>query len=490
VESFEDKVARFIQANHLFAGAARVLLAVSGGADSIALLHVMQALARRGVVSADLLCAHVNHQLRGAASDGDEMFVKARAAELGLPVITKSVDVRALAQTQKLSVETAGRQLRLACLGEVARTEGCAWIATGHQKEDNAETILHRLRRGTGFRGLAGIWPARTLDETSTLARPLLDCHRAEIAAYLRTRNLRWRDDATNTDCAHTRNYIRHRLLPALQRRSAESLVTTLGNLAAAAHQLHERVAAQARQAAADHVCSENGDCFIDTATLTSLPEMVAVEMIRCQLATLGCGERDLTRRHYQGILGLVRSGVAGRGLALPNGFLVHQEYGRVVLRRDTAAVGTEATASDIPIRLPGTTHFGSYRIEATALAEEERLQVEITSNRNPLREYFDFDRLTPPLIVRRRRVGDRFQPLGLTGSKKVGKFLTAAKIPEKLRQQALVFEDGRGIVWLCPVRISERAKVTKHTRRILLLRVSGPHFPRTPHPGELPEAS
>jgi len=490
VESFEDKVARFIQANHQFAGATRVLLAVSGGADSIALLHVMHALMRRGVVRADLLCVHVNHHLRGAASDGDEVFVKTQAAELGLPVIARSVDVRAFARTRKLSIETAGRQLRLACLEEVARAEDCAWIATGHQMEDNAETVLHRLRRGTGFRGLAGIWPARPLGETRTLARPLLDCHRAEIVAYLRTRDRIWRDDATNSDCAHTRNYIRHRLLPALQRQSAESLVATLGDMALAAHRLHQRVTAQVRQVVADHVHLENAGCSIGAAVLMSLPEMVAVELIRWQLAALGCGERDLTRRHYQGILELAGSDVAHRSLVLPNGFLACRENGQVILRRDTAATGKEATASAITIGLPRTTHFGNYRIEATALAEEEWPQAKITDNQDPLQEYLDLDRLTPPLIVRRRRAGDRFQPLGLTGSKKVGKFLTAAKIPEKLRQLALIFEDARGIVWLCPVRISERVKVTKQTRRILLLRVSGSHFSGTPRSGELPRTS
>jgi len=472
MEPLEEKVACFIRANRLFEGAARILLAVSGGADSVALLHVMRALATRGVIQAEFVCAHVNHQLRGAASDGDEAFVTAQAAELRIPVITKRVDVSSFAKTHKLSIETAARQLRLASLGEIAPAKGCSWIATGHQMNDNAETVLQRLHRGTGFRGLAGIWPTRPLDGASRLARPLLDCGRPEIIAYLQAHRLNWREDETNDDCAHTRNCIRHRWLPELQSQCRDPLVATLGGLATVAGRLHQRVQEQAKRASTNQVCRTDDERSIDTVALASMPEMVAVELIRLQLTELGCGERDLTRRHYQAILELARSSVAGKTLALPDGFLACRELGQIILRHGTSAPPAEMPTSNVTIRIPGVTRFGTYRIEVTVLDPPASTEAELRSNRDAHFECLDLDRIAPPLIVRARRAGDRFQPLGLTKSKKVGKFLATAKVPQQLRWRTFVFEDEREIVWLCPIRISEYAKITNQTHRILAVRV------------------
>jgi len=473
VEPLEKKVAHFIRENRLFEGTQRILLAVSGGADSIALLHAMQALVSRSALDVELICAHINHQLRGSASEGDQAFVVEQATKLKLPVVTRAIDVKGCAKTQKLSIETAGRQLRLACLGEVARAHGCTQTATGHQRDDNAETVLQRLRRGTGFRGLAGIWPSRQFADGSRFARPLLCCTRAEIVAYLQRRDLNWREDHTNVDCGHARNYIRHRLLPILQAESSNSLVDELTELAASATKLHRRVRDQAELAAASHAQPVGEKAVIDAAALASLPEMVAVELVRLQLTELGCGERNLAQQHYRGILELARRGTVQRALTLPGGFLVRRECDQIMLQRQAAEEPAEVPASGVAIGVPGTSDVAGYRIEARILAPTESTMAEIKGDESPFLEYLDLDRVEKPLIVRARRAGDRFVPLGQRGEKKVGKFLTAAKVPEKSRQQVLVFDDGQKLVWVCPVRIDDRAKVTEKTRRILMLSVT-----------------
>ena len=155
VRALEQKVADFIAAHDLFAHGQRVLLAVSGGADSVALLAIMEALNASKVLPVHPICLHINHKLRGAHSDDDERFVEKLATEIEVPCVTQTRDISAYAATHKLSTETAGRLVRLRCFAEVARAQGCTWIATGHQKDDNAETLIQRLRRGTGFRGLA-----------------------------------------------------------------------------------------------------------------------------------------------------------------------------------------------------------------------------------------------------------------------------------------------------------------------------------------------
>jgi tRNA(Ile)-lysidine synthase len=159
---FENKVADFIRAHALSGPADKILLAVSGGADSTGLLHLMCTLKVMRVVDGELMCAHLNHQLRGSEADADEDFVTRQAGGLNVPVITRRLDVRGFADRNKLSIETAARELRIKALVDIAKANGCDVIATGHQKNDNAETVLQRLSRGTGFRGLGGIWPRRT----------------------------------------------------------------------------------------------------------------------------------------------------------------------------------------------------------------------------------------------------------------------------------------------------------------------------------------
>ncbi len=373
---FEQKVSNFIKANELFGSAdkarlpaAKVLLAVSGGADSTALLYAMRAFSSENVFGAKLLCAHINHQLRGAEADSDEDFVIAQAAELKLAVTTKRVDVRGFAGRNKLSIETAARKLRIKNLIEIARTNNCDCVATAHQKNDNAETILQRLTRGTGFRGLGGIWPMRVFGDeftdvcktnetvvktrgtngsTSTppnkfeggtqywpnFVRPLLCVRRDEIIKYLQERNLKWRQDHTNADCTYRRNYIRHRLLPALQQDCSGPLVEQLSELSESARRFYKLVCGRA-----DEVWQKVADCAgekvtLDSKMLLAQSQPVMVELARRSLTAVGCGERDLTQRHYEGILRLAEQNVSGRKIDLPGEFVVGAEYGNLIFSR------------------------------------------------------------------------------------------------------------------------------------------------------------
>jgi len=239
---FEKKVADFAASIGLFNSADKILLAISGGADSTALLYVTNVLVREGAVRAELICAHINHQLRGSNAWQDQEFVIAQAHKLKLPVITKSIDVRGFASRNKLSVETAARQLRIKALMDIAKANHCGCVATAHQRDDNAETIIHRLARGTGLRGLAGIWPARKFGENVTFLRPLLCVTKKEITNYLKTKNLKWRLDRTNKDCRFTRNYIRHRLIGQLQKQCEASIAELLFDLSVGAQRLYRSV--------------------------------------------------------------------------------------------------------------------------------------------------------------------------------------------------------------------------------------------------------
>ena len=471
---FEKKVAGFIEANSLFGSADKVLLAVSGGADSTALLYAVCALKAENVLGGDILCAHINHQLRGLESDGDEAFVIAQADKLNLAITTRRLNVRGFARKNKLSIETAARKLRIESLLDIAEANSCKWVATAHQKDDNAETVIQRLVRGTGFRGLGGIWPLRCFADGISFVRPLLCVRRDEIIEYLRKRNLKWRVDRTNDDCNYRRNYIRHRLLPALQRQCTGSIVEQLSELAQSAQKFYSLVCSSVEK-----IWPELADCTTDNIVLDlnsflTQPPAVKVEIVRRSLTHLGSGERDLAHQHYERILQLSQQNISGRKIELPDGFVVRREYGNLILaRRQESSTVKKHTDKIVMLQVPGWTQFGSFLIEATILETDKKRFEKFKQEKPNFVEWFDLDKVKLPIVVRFRQSGDRFWPLGLTGEKRIGKFLTTAKVPQQIRKKVLIVADTEKIIWVWPIRISEQAKVTSQTRKILQLQMT-----------------
>ncbi len=449
-----------------------ILLAVSGGADSTALLYVMSALKKEGVISGELMCAHINHQLRAEESDEDEEFVVAQAKGLKATVTTRRMDVRGFAREKKLSIETAARQLRLDNLAEIAKANNCRWIATGHQRNDNAETILQRLSRGTGFRGLCGIWPVRVFGEGVSFVRPLLCVGRDEIIEYLKNSGLQWREDRTNTDYSYRRNYIRHQLLPALQRECGGSVVEQLSELSEAARKFYSLVCGRADEVWGKLVSFNGDDLELDSKVFGAEPAAVKVELVRRGLGAVGCGEGELTQGHYERIMELAEQKAGGKEIELPEGFVIRREYGKLILAKKSFKYD-EKSCESIQVKIPGRTKFGRYSIEAKVLDARECDIEKFKAEKNEYVEWFDFDEVKEPVVVRFRRAGDRFFPLGLESEKKVGKFLTAEKIPYKVRSKAVVAADEEKIIWVWPVRISEKAKVTGRTQKILELQIT-----------------
>jgi tRNA(Ile)-lysidine synthase len=515
---FEKKLADFIRANGLLLPADKVLLAVSGGADSIALMYAMHALKAENFFNAELLCAHINHQLRAAEADRDEEFVIAHAAKLKLAVTTRRADVRGFARLHKLSIETAARRLRMEALINIAKANDCSRIATAHQKNDNAETIIQRLSRGTGFRGLGGIWPERIFADRFKFIRPLLCFTRDEVVSYLKQRNLNWCLDHTNADCTYRRNYIRHRLMPALQKDCSGSIVEQSSRLARSARKYYGMICSRADELWPSLADSDAEKTVLDLKLFLTEPQPVKVELIRRSLANIGSGERKLTQGHYESILQLAGQNVTGKKMELPGGFVAWREYGKLIFsnRRvglappisskdqsviveipgqitfektgrmgnsfahaasETAWAGEPAhpttKAQAVTIEIPGQITFEKYSIQAIVLESNEVDFEKFKAAKTDSIEWFDLDKTKPPLIVRSRRAGDRFVPLGQREEKKIGKFLTAQRVPHGIRRDVLVVADGEKIIWVWPVRISEQVKVTGETRKIFQLQIT-----------------
>ncbi len=470
---FEKKVAAFIKENRLFESADRIVLAISGGADSTALLYVMLTLKLEKIFSADLIGAHINHRLRGADANGDEDFVVTLARDLQLPITARRVDVCGFARNNRLSIETAARQLRLENLLDIAKDSNCAWIATAHHKNDNAETIMHRFVRGTGFRGLGGIWPTRIVAHDIRFARPLLCVSRNEIIEYLQKRNLKWRTDHTNADCTYTRNFIRHRLLPALQKDCTGSLVEQLSQLAQSACNFYKDVCGSADKVWPQLAEYEDNSIKLNVKRFLAWPLPVRIELIRQSLNVVGSGQRDITQQHFKRICRLAEKNTTGRKIELPSGFVVCCEYGYLIFAPpEKASTPDELINTSIKVQIPGRTEFGRHLIEATTLEADDCEIEKFKTEKTNCIEWFDLDSVMLPLEVRPRKLGDRFWPLGLKAQKKIGKLMTAAKVPHRLRRKVLIVTDTEKIIWLWPLRISEQTRVTDKTKKVLQLRI------------------
>jgi tRNA(Ile)-lysidine synthase len=452
-KDFENTIAEFIKAGDLLGSCGRVLVAVSGGADSLALMSVLNSLKAAGIIRVDLIVGHVNHQLRGRLADEDEAFVVRQAGDLGLPVLTRQVAVAEFAAKSKLSVETAARQMRIDALAAMANEMNCSHVATAHHKNDNVETMIHRLLRGAGYRGLAGIRPVKRFENGITFVRPLLCVGRDQIFSYLKQSKITWRHDHTNDEQAFTRNFIRHSLLPALQSKSQSSLVDLLDRLSCSCRRYVNVLERDVGRVWPQLVLKmESEKIELDKKVFSSAAMPLKPEIVRRALVSIGSGERDLTQEHYEQIVRFAQTGGAGKTLSLPQGF-VFRGGGSLIFEKRVAAL----SPSSLPWKL-------EMQIFDAAVCDIQKFKSEKTR----YVEWFDADKIVGKPVVRPRKNGDLFWPIGLAAPKKIGKFLTDSRIDSELRKTACVVEDDEKIIWLVPFRASEKTKVTSDTKRIL----------------------
>ena len=443
-----------------------VLVGVSGGADSVALLSVLDFLAP--ALHLHLHVLHVDHGLR-AESSADAAFVQALCERLHLPFHLEQVAVRreAAAGSPWEGLEAEARRARLAAFRTAARRVGATRIATGHTADDQAETVLMRLLGGAGPRGLAGIAPAR-----GPYVRPLIECRRAEIESHLRLVGLAWVEDATNQDHRFLRNRVRHDLLPYLRDAYDPAIVDSLCRGAAVARALVVDLEARARAELARLARREADALILDVQDLRRLPHDLAAETLRMAAAE-------------QGAAGPLRAS-AQRALARllgPGPVRRPAKIGRVRIDRSGrfVRVGGRVPAPVAPRRFPVP---GQIRLDEVELSLEARcLQQSPTYVLPRGRDTvaFDADRLPGSLTVRARRAGDRFSPFGGLGTRRLKSFLIDAAVPRWQRERVPLLEADGQILWVVGIRRGLGAEVTAETRRILEVTVRAPLAAPTP---------
>jgi tRNA(Ile)-lysidine synthase len=478
-ENIEEKTAAFLKQNNLLPDGAKVLLAVSGGADSVGLVKILAALKLSGRINNDFHIAHINHLLRAQESLEDEKYVKALAQKYKLPITVERVDVRKYAQENRLSTETAGRNLRLEKLAATAKKHNCLCVATAHQKNDNAETIIHRLLRGTGFKGLAGIRPKTVLNGT-TFIRPLLCLNRSEIENYLISQNIKWQTDHTNLDCRFMRNRIRHQILPRLQKQATDDIVELLFVLSRRCLVFSEALERQAEKVWKECIVnqSENYVC-INSEKFNGCPSLLQVELIQIALQQCGIGLQKITNEYYDRIIKFLTDSRTGKTLQLPNkAIIVKQQKNFYLGHPETCTEKTEP----VPLKMPGSVCFSDWIIE-TEILSADKLNIENIklvrrslgeggNSKSNFIEWFDLQRIKPPLVARCRQQGDKFKPFGLGVPKKIGKFITSAKLDLDQRKKTFLVCDSEKILWLVPIRRSNEAPITGKSRRLLQIKI------------------
>jgi tRNA(Ile)-lysidine synthase len=486
----ERAVRDAVERHALWPAGATFVAAVSGGADSLCLLGALLALRDQGsasVAPGALVVAHLDHGLRGEAGAADVAWVRSFCEGLGLRCIVERADVRAVASAERRSIEDAARCVRYTFLRRVAADVGAERICTGHTLDDQAETVALHWLRGAGLEGLAGMAPLE-----DDVARPLLTVSRADTEAYCAARGWQPRHDETNADPRFLRNRVRRELLPTLESYNPQIRRTLARNadlIRADEAYLEDQVDAVWKRC----VVERRPDALVlSRRGVTEAPAALRRRVLRRACWELASRERGPEAVHILTVDEALQRPSSGERIALPGGIELHISYDTVELRHGPthkAAAAWDTTERPLPV--PGSVELPelSWRLRAW----RSELPPGLDSGGQPAaaelppfaqagthaevghaetRVYLDAAAAGGPLSVRTWRPGDRFQPMGMSQSKKLQDFFADAKVPRELRHRVPLVVGPEGILWVGGLRPDERARVTEATRSVLVLQL------------------
>ena len=447
-----------------------IVVAVSGGPDSLALLLLLNRLSRP--LGLTLHVAHLDHGLRGADAKSDAQFVKETANNLGLPATLGVEDVKSYMAGHSLSTEEAAREVRYAFLARVAAEQGAASIALGHTADDQAETVLMHIIRGSGLSGLAGMStlsyrPPAQGSERVALLRPLLEVTREETTAYCRWRGVTPREDATNHSLEFTRNRTRLELLPFLSDYNPRIRDALLRLSSAAAHD-QDYILGEAMQIF-DKLATADGEGIrIERDGFAALHPALKRHLLRLVYREATGSPDGLEHSHIEEMVKLSDGGVDG-SVDLPGGLIFFVGYDSLSMTTNAGgASGPPALRGEYPLSIPGDTRIPGWSVSARLLPYGGE-----PPEAGAYTARLDAKRVGLALCVRGRKPGDRFTPLGMAGSKKLQDFMVDARIPSASRDSVPLVVSKEGILWVVGRRIAHWAKVTEETTEILSLEFS-----------------
>lgn len=469
-----------VQRHDMFRASHCVAVAVSGGADSVALLRLLEDL--RVELGFSLCVIHFNHQLRSHDSDEDERFVASLARDLNLPFFPGSADVASIAQRHKWNLEDAARRLRYRFFAKIIADGTAARVATAHTADDQAETVLARLIRGTGLTGLKAIHPVR-----GSIIRPLLTVRRAQLRSYLGTIGQEWREDSTNTDSRRLRARVRQQLMPQIEKDFSVAIVRNLAALADLARDderfwaeiIEERCASIAARTP-EAISIEIRDLLWPLGVRPQSKRGVenpframTQRIVRHLYTEVAVSGGELSRRHVEAIIGLAEKRASGRHLELPCGVKVQRVFERLIFSGPHGSQSKTSRESSVP-RAPYAHEIdvahGSADVSVPELGRRFHLKVidwppqeRETSFEGVI---LDAERLQPPLILRNWMPGDSYCPSGHRRRQRLARMLMANHVSAALRASWPVLTSAGRVAWADRMPVAKEFSATEATRR------------------------
>lgn len=439
----------------------RIIVALSGGVDSVVLLDILSKL-REGMTS-DLIVAHVNHGIRGKDSDRDAEFAKNLAKQYGFPFYGKKIDIPHLQSVLQGSPQEIAREERLQYLEQLAEKIEGHKIALGHNWDDQSETVLMRLIRGAGPTGLRGMGHSR-----GKFIRPLLDISRSEIAEYALTHKLKNVEDESNKSDAYLRNKIRNKLIPQLEKEYNPEIKSALIRLATILREEDRFLDRLCTDLFTKHAKVQTGEVVFDIVELLKLDQSLRARLIRMALRTVKHDLRKITHHHIDIIEELILSQAPQKQLDLPDDIKVYRVYSSlIIVLGESSYLAARGRPFEYKMMAPGSTFIKELGISVNS----EVLQKNGYGRGfvfKPTVAFFDFDKLSRNLSLRSVKPGDAFQPYGMTGSKKVSDYFIELKIPSSQREMVPLLATDDDVAWVVGYRVSEKYKIDRWSTKIL----------------------
>lgn len=451
-------VFRYIKKHCIFPRGSRVLVGVSGGMDSVALLHILRAFQEKLGIEPE--AAHFNHGIRAEAGE-DERFVEALCEKLRVPLHIGRADVPALAEETGVSLEVAAREARHAFFANVMRESHFGKLALAHHLDDQAETVLLRLVRGSGADGLGAMAPV----EDNGIVRPLLCVGREDIHAWCVENTIDWREDASNADTSIPRNWVRHELMPLLRQHLNPSAPAVLCRAAELLRDDEYYLSAEADKALARVEIRKDGGIAVPVDFVAGLHPAVQSRALRQLIARAGLA-CDVERVNIDDVASLLEDGMTGRRIDLDGGYAALREAAALVI---VPRLPEETVYPPVRLAVPGLTRAAGGVFACEAL---DGIPAGYRDHVNSV-QYFDLDAFPQDVVARSRMPGDRFHPLGATGGKKLKEFLIDRKAARWGRGGIPLLARGGDVLWVVGHAIADSVKITGGTVRVLKITYS-----------------
>ena len=455
----------------------RVGVAVSGGPDSIALLHGLLSLVDE--YSMRLVIIHLNHGLRSHESDSEEAFVHDQGRALDIPVIRKKISVPDLCRKDKGSVEDICRRERYRFFEEAADFHKLDKIALGHTKNDQAETVIMKILRGSGSGGLKGMFPVRD----GIYIRPLIELSRKAIESFLESKGLMYVTDSSNRDILYLRNRIRHHLIPDLENNYNPKIVDSLSHLSGILRRENDFIEKAADKYFTRWKCNvESNEVEIDIRKFQILHSALQFRIVKRLLKNGAQPAKEIGYVHVKAVIDLIFGSKPNARIDLPDGITVYREYDRFTIYRGQRNFISERTSSDCrkkicyrndkqgvndyiyEVSVPGLVHIS----ETGRGMKFDYVAADQVDYNSGTIAYIDLRGVTPPLVVRNFRAGDTIQPLGMTGTKKLKSIFIDAKVPKRDRGLIPLLVDASSVIWIPGLRLHDRVKVADTTGTVI----------------------